>query len=1080
MPLISCNFNIKVDEKTDNFFLAEKEFNHYNIQKAIRYYKLCIKPIKTEKDTLVFRSYCKLAICYDKINSEKEFCLLFQIIDSLFNKKPLLHKYIYDYNIVFALHELKNHEYSESAKYYQKAIGMLAPEDTMLSYLYYKTGVCYEKQNLPKQAENYYRKALEIAKGKKDKSSYEHIIFYYAIAAIYQKKYSDFYTAGLYYDSIINKSLQCNHFDSSYFAGILFNIGYFYHYRGIYIKAEKFYSDAFNIYSKLRNSDDALMKLLYYQTYTYSYLEKFDIAKNKIDKVISYYLKINNPSGLQESYFAKAYMYFNAKEYNSAILFYKKALDINLKFRFTDTEKMFKSIAWCYLNQDIFDSAEVYFRKSMALYNNEKIKNIAALTTLYGEYSRMLIKTKRYNEALKTIDNFLPQITTTLGKHDPLYGYFIYWKALAYENLNKLQASIDIYQEVISVSINKNIKSSVFDVPDFTVTNITSHDNLIDALSGKAGALLKMAMLPENYQIKNFLLQKSLQHYEKANEVVSDYNKQIGLENDRLQFTSSKSSVSVEVINTAIQLFRFTGNLNYLEKAFNEADRYKATQVVLGLKDDEYKRLGGVPDSIMKKEKHLQEKIALLQSSINDEQNHINSNSPQVSVWRNKLLDYMNDLEKLSNRIDENYPRYHQLKYSGKDIEIDTLSHLLGLHKALAEFYFSQDSLFTFLLSGNKLDLISQSSKGIEDSLISFRNNLVKINDTDFTAKGFKNYISKAWWLYCKLIGPIEPYIANKELIIVPDAMLNLLPFDALVTSSAVPSQIDYGKLSYLLYKYPLNYAYSAELFMFQQKLKSYATDKVIAFAPEYKNITSCRINDPAKTSGSLLLSPLKGTPEESRKIVKTFGGKAILGNKATKTNFKKYSSVGSILHLAMHTIINNEYPMNSKLVFSQTDNLPDYGFLNVYEIYNLNLHSPLIVLSACNTGCGKLMKGEGIISLARGFVYAGCPSLVISLWSIADRSSSDLMCYFYKNLKKNESINKALQQAKIEYINYSDQRFSHPYFWAGFVQTGKTLPLLKKQVHNVNKFYFIILAAIVLGCIYLFYKKRLKQNKTA
>ena len=140
----------------------------------------------------------------------------------------------------------------------------------------------------------------------------------------------------------------------------------------------------------------------------------------------------------------------------------------------------------------------------------------------------------------------------------------------------------------------------------------------------------------------------------------------------------------------------------------------------------------------------------------------------------------MNDLEKLSNRIDESYPRYHQLKYSGKDIEIDTLSHLLGLHKALAEFYFSQDSLFTFLLSGNKLDLISQSSKGIEDSLISFRNNLVKINYTYFTAKGFKNYISKAWWLYCKLIGPIEPYIANKELIIVPDAMLNLLPFDAL------------------------------------------------------------------------------------------------------------------------------------------------------------------------------------------------------------------------------------------------------------------------------------------------------------
>jgi CHAT domain-containing protein len=119
-------------------------------------------------------------------------------------------------------------------------------------------------------------------------------------------------------------------------------------------------------------------------------------------------------------------------------------------------------------------------------------------------------------------------------------------------------------------------------------------------------------------------------------------------------------------------------------------------------------------------------------------------------------------------------------------------------------------------------------------------------------------------------------------------------------------------------------------------------------------------------------------------------------------------------------------------------------------------------------------MKGEGIISLARGFIYAGCPSMVITLWSIADRSSSNLMQLFYKNLNRNLNIDKSLQNAKIEYIRSSDQRLSHPYYWAGFIESGKTTPIIKSKTSNrVNWFYAISIGVIIIAGLSVYIMKR-------
>ena len=144
------------------------------------------------------------------------------------------------------------------------------------------------------------------------------------------------------------------------------------------------------------------------------------------------------------------------------------------------------------------------------------------------------------------------------------------------------------------------------------------------------------------------------------------------------------------------------------------------------------------------------------------------------------------------------------------------------------------------------------------------------------------------------------------------------------------------------------------------------------------------------------------------------------------------------ILHLATHSIINSEFPELSGVILSlvNENGKPQDGFLRLSDIYNLRLNADLVVLSACETALGKEVKGEGIVGLTRGFMYAGAPTVVASLWKVDDRATSDLMQRFYERmLKKNLSPSESLREAQISMIK--NQTYVHPFYWAGFNLQG-------------------------------------------
>jgi CHAT domain-containing protein len=227
-------------------------------------------------------------------------------------------------------------------------------------------------------------------------------------------------------------------------------------------------------------------------------------------------------------------------------------------------------------------------------------------------------------------------------------------------------------------------------------------------------------------------------------------------------------------------------------------------------------------------------------------------------------------------------------------------------------------------------------------------------------------------------------------------------------------------------------------------------------------------------------LLPIKGTKEEINAIAGLFQTKKLFDQKATETYFKEHAGKFSILHLAMHTIIDNQNPLYSKLVFSSPEpSSADDGYLNTYELFSLHLTGQLAVLSACNTGSGKLERGEGIISLARGFFYAGIPSVVMTLWEIEDHSSADLMAMFYENLKLGMPNDVALQHAKIGYLAGAGKLHSHPYFWAGYVCIGKNDPV--RYARSWKPFYTVLIIAIILfliTTIYFFINRRVYFNR--
>ena len=228
----------------------------------------------------------------------------------------------------------------------------------------------------------------------------------------------------------------------------------------------------------------------------------------------------------------------------------------------------------------------------------------------------------------------------------------------------------------------------------------------------------------------------------------------------------------------------------------------------------------------------------------------------------------------------------------------------------------------------------------------------------------------------------------------------------------------------------------------------------------------------------TLKLRDLPWAEKELNSVGEIVQSDLYLRSDATEDAFKQNAGRFGIIHLATHVILDDKEPLYSKFVFSKNPSSDEDGFLHLYELYTMRFRANMAVLSACQTGIGKSVKGEGMMSLARGFAYAGCPSVVMSLWAIDDKATSMVVNKFYEGLAQGRSKDAALRHAKLALINSRDPVLSNPYYWAGLVIVGNTDSLAIQPPGDDGGYWFFGVVAVIVLVTYFLLKKSMKREK--
>lgn len=302
-----------------------------------------------------------------------------------------------------------------------------------------------------------------------------------------------------------------------------------------------------------------------------------------------------------------------------------------------------------------------------------------------------------------------------------------------------------------------------------------------------------------------------------------------------------------------------------------------------------------------------------------------------------------------------------------------------------------------------------------------------------------------------------------------------------MLTSKPIQNAHDLMEFS-LLKKYTFSYQYSLDV-IDQKKTDRKNYSGISAFAPKFSDVEKKDYLAALKTDSLeidksyMTLLPLPFSFAFAGELKGLFGNSVFTGNESTLTNFKKNAGDHSIIYIGTHAESNNQFPEYSRMFFAKDLNTPTTdNSLYLYDIYNQNLNSDLAVLTACESGRPNFFPGEGMISMAHAFNYAGSESVLTSLWKIDEHASIVITGAFYKNLKKGMTKDVALQQAKLHYLKNAYGRMVMPKYWAGLVIMGdmRTIEFKKDKMPYYLLFSGIL---ILLGGVYYFKKRKEKQS---
>lgn len=539
-------------------------------------------------------------------------------------------------------------------------------------------------------------------------------------------------------------------------------------------------------------------------------------------------------------------------------------------------------------------------------------------------------------------------------------------------------------------------------------------------------------------------------------------------EKDQLRLLSQSTAWTHRAIKSL-------SNLTHQEKkAFWFAESNKSVLLYNAIQTKRAYVFGGLPDSLVWQEKKLQEekaslKAALVEKMSEDEFQQLQKELAAVN-WQ--LSDFKTTIEK-------QYPKYSELKYQQSTAKLEDIQALIDEETAVLEYVVTDSLLHIFYVDYQKQLMHSrQLSKQTLTKVIKQLHEV--LSGYKFLVEepklAHQIYVQQAHWLYQQLLEPVlrgKKHIKN--LLIVTDGELGHLPFETFLVEDARQKE-NYQDLHYLINDYTISYAYSATLWRENLKVsKRQHNHKMLALAADYHLKDSMNLGHLTPTYQILRkkLKPIENAQQEVKMLEEHFDGEFWIGTAVSEQLFRQKAKDYGILHLAMHGVLNRHSPALSALAFSESNEGKEDNFLQAYEISQLDLTADLVVLSACETGYGQFEEGNGIASLARSFMYAGVPSMVVSLWQVNDLSTKLIMKGFYNYLKQGWTKAAALRQAKLDYLAKADGFSAHPAFWSPFIQLGAVEPIALES--KTDRYFYMSIALLVCfvgGVLYKFKKE--------
>lgn len=419
------------------------------------------------------------------------------------------------------------------------------------------------------------------------------------------------------------------------------------------------------------------------------------------------------------------------------------------------------------------------------------------------------------------------------------------------------------------------------------------------------------------------------------------------------------------------------------------------------------------------------------------------------SAQQAKLRDLELKKYSLLRELEQVYPDYYLQKYGRRTYQSSDVQKQLNSEDFFISYYWNNDFLYIICIDKNKFEIIKQP---IENKLFTSKLNQFKQIIYQNPGLSVYNGVETAAYLHSILFIPIQRWLTSKtRLIVCRDWKFNFLPFEVLES----------GKYfnDYLVKKYSFRYVYSGELLINQPK--SDRNNTILGVAPFTQN----------KIYQNGLFKYLPESEAQVRKV----SNNILIDNQASKNGFLKYYQDFGIIYLATHSVVSDTNPNESFIVF-----YPENDFkLSINEVYDLNLtNTNLVVLSSCEAGNGKIHQSEGTLSLARAFSYAGCKSILTTLWSTNDASSAYLTERFHHHLTRGESKDIALQKARLDFFD-SDfgKKYNHPFFWGNFNLIGNSEPVF--QNHPIRKYAIstVLLLLLVFSIFKLQIHKKEKQR---